>query len=327
MVEIAFTASQDYRDAFHEVTLDALFETPQGRTLKVPAFWAGGRDVEGPLRLARGGHAPLAKRVLRAGGSGLARTHGDSDRRAVPRRKPALSSTARCASPPTGGISSTSTARRSSGWAIPGGWGSASGCIGRRSFSNWPPTGRPRVSTWCRSWPGCTPTCRPSIRAGPTRRASLGKRTTPASGPSTSTRPTSGSSTWSTRASCPALSAPGDTIFPGWAPERMKQHWRYLIARYGRFARGVVRGGRRHHAVLWLQARAGRGRTPETRLDRGDPLHPGHRPVRQDDHHPSLAIRPGNGHRPGDPRFRHAPDRPRAGKRHRPDGPADAGGL
>ena len=43
MVEIAFTASQDYRDAFHEVTLDALFETPQGRTLKVPAFWAGGR--------------------------------------------------------------------------------------------------------------------------------------------------------------------------------------------------------------------------------------------------------------------------------------------
>jgi hypothetical protein len=43
MVEITFTASQDYRDAFHEVTLDALFETPQGRTLKVPAFWAGGR--------------------------------------------------------------------------------------------------------------------------------------------------------------------------------------------------------------------------------------------------------------------------------------------
>ncbi len=43
MVEVAFTASQDYRDAFHEVTLDALFEAPQGRTLKVPAFWAGGR--------------------------------------------------------------------------------------------------------------------------------------------------------------------------------------------------------------------------------------------------------------------------------------------
>ncbi len=43
MVEITFTASQDYRDPFHEVTLDALFESPQGRTLKVPAFWDGGR--------------------------------------------------------------------------------------------------------------------------------------------------------------------------------------------------------------------------------------------------------------------------------------------
>ena len=43
MVEIAFTATRDYRDPFHEVTLDALFETPQGRALRVPAFWAGGR--------------------------------------------------------------------------------------------------------------------------------------------------------------------------------------------------------------------------------------------------------------------------------------------
>jgi hypothetical protein len=43
MVEITFVASQTYHDAFHEVTLDALFETPQGQTLKVPAFWAGGR--------------------------------------------------------------------------------------------------------------------------------------------------------------------------------------------------------------------------------------------------------------------------------------------
>ena len=43
MVEIVFTATQDYLDAFHEVTLDALFETPQGCTLRVPAFWAGDR--------------------------------------------------------------------------------------------------------------------------------------------------------------------------------------------------------------------------------------------------------------------------------------------
>jgi hypothetical protein len=43
MVEIVFTATQDYRDPFHEVTVDALFETPEGCTLRVPAFWGGGR--------------------------------------------------------------------------------------------------------------------------------------------------------------------------------------------------------------------------------------------------------------------------------------------
>ncbi len=43
MVEIAFTATRDHEDAFHAVTLDVLFETPQGTTLRVPAFWAGGR--------------------------------------------------------------------------------------------------------------------------------------------------------------------------------------------------------------------------------------------------------------------------------------------
>ncbi len=43
MVEIAFTATPDYRNPFPDVTVDALLETPQGRTLNVRAFWAGGR--------------------------------------------------------------------------------------------------------------------------------------------------------------------------------------------------------------------------------------------------------------------------------------------
>ena len=44
MVEITFTATQTYRDPFHDVTLDAVFQSPRGRTLKVPGFWAGGRE-------------------------------------------------------------------------------------------------------------------------------------------------------------------------------------------------------------------------------------------------------------------------------------------
>jgi hypothetical protein len=43
MVELAFSATGDYRDPFREVSLEVGFEAPQGRALKVPAFWAGGR--------------------------------------------------------------------------------------------------------------------------------------------------------------------------------------------------------------------------------------------------------------------------------------------
>ncbi len=43
VAEMVFTATQDYHDAFHDVTLDVEFVTPQGETLRVPAFWAGGR--------------------------------------------------------------------------------------------------------------------------------------------------------------------------------------------------------------------------------------------------------------------------------------------
>lgn len=68
MVEIVFTATQDYRDPFHEVTVDALFETPEGCTLKVPAFWGGGRTWKVRYASPVQGHPSLAKRVLRDGG-------------------------------------------------------------------------------------------------------------------------------------------------------------------------------------------------------------------------------------------------------------------
>lgn len=42
MVEIAFTASSACTDPFNEIELDAVFTDPSGKQLKVPAFWAGG---------------------------------------------------------------------------------------------------------------------------------------------------------------------------------------------------------------------------------------------------------------------------------------------
>ena len=41
-VEISFTTKQDYRDPFNEIVLDATFTDPTGKTFRVPVFWAGG---------------------------------------------------------------------------------------------------------------------------------------------------------------------------------------------------------------------------------------------------------------------------------------------
>ena len=41
MVELTFISEKIYRDPFNEVELAAVFRTPQGGQLRVPAFWAG----------------------------------------------------------------------------------------------------------------------------------------------------------------------------------------------------------------------------------------------------------------------------------------------
>jgi hypothetical protein len=41
MVELSFTTQMPHDDPFNTVTLDAIFTDPSGKTLRVPAFWAG----------------------------------------------------------------------------------------------------------------------------------------------------------------------------------------------------------------------------------------------------------------------------------------------
>ena len=43
MVELSFNANRTYTDPFNEVSLDVTFIDPRGRELRVPAFWAGGQ--------------------------------------------------------------------------------------------------------------------------------------------------------------------------------------------------------------------------------------------------------------------------------------------
>jgi hypothetical protein len=42
MVEVSFESAKTYADPFNEVSLEAVFITPEGKSLRVPAFWAGG---------------------------------------------------------------------------------------------------------------------------------------------------------------------------------------------------------------------------------------------------------------------------------------------
>jgi hypothetical protein len=41
MVELTFTATRNYPDPFNQVTLDAVFTDPKGHELRVPGFWDG----------------------------------------------------------------------------------------------------------------------------------------------------------------------------------------------------------------------------------------------------------------------------------------------
>lgn len=44
MIELPFTAGGTYKDPFNEVTLDVVFTDPKGKAFRVPAFWAGGKQ-------------------------------------------------------------------------------------------------------------------------------------------------------------------------------------------------------------------------------------------------------------------------------------------
>jgi hypothetical protein len=43
MAEVTFESDRDYADPFNHVVLDVVVTTPDGRLLRVPAFWAGGK--------------------------------------------------------------------------------------------------------------------------------------------------------------------------------------------------------------------------------------------------------------------------------------------
>src|SRR5438045_472383 len=41
VIDLTFTATGSHQDPFNEILLDGIFTQPDGRTLRVPGFWAG----------------------------------------------------------------------------------------------------------------------------------------------------------------------------------------------------------------------------------------------------------------------------------------------
>jgi hypothetical protein len=56
VAELSFTSSHAYADPFNEITLDVAFTSPDGRTVTVPAFWAGEQTWKARYASPQTGH-------------------------------------------------------------------------------------------------------------------------------------------------------------------------------------------------------------------------------------------------------------------------------
>ena len=90
MIELPLAAQCDHDDPFNTVTLDVIFTDPSGRELRVPAFWAGGKNWKVRYASPLGRHPSLPQRMLRRERRRSARRHRRSGDQAVHGRQPAL---------------------------------------------------------------------------------------------------------------------------------------------------------------------------------------------------------------------------------------------
>ena len=176
--------------------------------------------------------------------------------------------------------SSTPTARPSSGSPTPGGWGCASASRGPADFQA---LARDRVDEGLHRRPDrrrAVPRhAAPSTSAAPTRPASPGRRTSRASTPPTSTWPTCASSGWCARGWCPASSAAGATYLPWMGVEKMKQHWRNLVARWGAYPVVWCLAGEARMPYYLSTTKEQDEKAQQQRVDRGGALRALDRPV------------------------------------------------
>lgn len=76
-LEIIFTAEKDYADPFNEIEMDVVFTDEEGKSLKVPAFWAGGKTWKVRFAAPRVGTYTYVSHCTDALDSGLNNVRGE----------------------------------------------------------------------------------------------------------------------------------------------------------------------------------------------------------------------------------------------------------
>ena len=76
MVELKFTAQHEHADPFNEVTLDVIVTSPQGKEYRVPAFWNGGNTWRARYASAELGLHPFHTQCSDATDQGLEQVSG-----------------------------------------------------------------------------------------------------------------------------------------------------------------------------------------------------------------------------------------------------------
>ena len=216
MVEWSVVSKKDHPDPFNEVQLDFVVTTPDHQTVRVPGFWAGGRNWRGRYSSASLGVHGYRTECSDPSDAGLQGAEGAVEVTPYRGDQPLFLH---------GGLRIAADHRH---FAYQDGapflWLGDTWWMGLCARLKWPEDFQTLAAdrkakgfNVIQIVAGLYPTCRPSTSAAPTRRAFRGSRTTAGFGPSISTRRIAASFISSSRGSCRAWSAPGDITCRGWA--------------------------------------------------------------------------------------------------------------
>jgi hypothetical protein len=154
----------------------------------------------------------------------------------------------------------------------------------------WPPIACKRALPSSRSWPASTPTWSPSTLAAPMKRVSMGadfSRINPAYFDMADVR----IQHLADHGLAACVVGFWGYFIPRMGMAKVKQHWRYLIARWGAYPVCLVPRRRRHHALLPFQNQGAGCRDTKARPDRIGALCARDRSPSSSHHHSSFQQR------------------------------------